>query len=285
MKKNFLKKLKKFFKKEKTVILAFLFGSLASDKEMKESDIDIAIYFKNYNPSASPLVELKRPKKISDLRRKIWRKLTQILEREVDLICLNEAPASLISAVFKTGIPLKVADKKLYWELYLRKSLEAEDFFEFSESFWKFKKKAKSLTKEAKERLRIRFDFLNDEMKKIERFKSLTWAEYQKSWEERKIVERWTECILNAVIDIAKIILSSEKKEMPKSYGDALFQFGLLIGLSENEADKLAELAELRNILAHEYLEVIFGRIQDFIKIFPPFYKKIFKFVERYLKK
>lgn len=285
MKKKTFKILKKYFEKEKSVLLAFLFGSFAKDRQMRESDVDIAIYFKDYNPLPSPLAELKRPKEIGDLRRKIWRKLTQILEREVDLICLNEAPAPLVSAVFKTGIPLKIGDEKLYWELYLRKSLEAEDFLNFVEDFWGIYKKARSISPEAKEKVRKRFQFLDKEMRYLEDFSRLTLEDYRENESKRRDIERWVEWIINALIDIAKIVLASEKKEIPNSYGDALFDFGLFIGLGKERSERLSEFAELRNILAHEYLEVIYGRIQNFIKKFPSLYKKIFQFLEKYLEK
>jgi uncharacterized protein YutE (UPF0331/DUF86 family)/predicted nucleotidyltransferase len=250
--------LKEYFKKEPSVILAFLFGSFASGREMKESDVDIAIYLKE-----------------KQKRARIYRELCHILEREVDLIDLEEAPASLVSNIFKTGIPLTIKDERLYWELYLRMSNEAEDFLEFVEDFWKIKQSAKSLSKEAKERLMIRIDFLKDEWEKVDMFKDLTFEEYSENWGKRKIIERWTECIINALIDIAKIVLASENKALPRSYGDALFDFGILIGLNKEEAEEFSELADLRNILAHEYLEVLYEKIQNFIKKFPPFYQKI----------
>ena len=111
-----VKTLKKYFQEESSVILSFLFGSFAKGRQMEESDVDIAVWMKNKERKA-----------------KIYCKLCQILEREVDLVDLEEAPASLISSVFKTGIPLTIKDKKLYWELYLRASNEAEDFLEFVE--------------------------------------------------------------------------------------------------------------------------------------------------------
>jgi hypothetical protein len=52
--------------------------------------------------------------------------------------------------------------------------------------------------------------------KKIGRFKKLKLDDYLHNWEERKIVERWTENIVNALIDIAKIVLASEKKKCQK---------------------------------------------------------------------
>lgn len=264
-----IRALKEYFKREHSVVLAFLFGSFAKGFETQESDFDIGVYFKK-----------KSEKKES----KIWLDLTNLIKKEVNLVCLNEAPASLVSNVFKTGIPLIIRDKKLYWELYLKTSSEAEDFLEFVEDFWRIKHRAKSLNKEEKIRLRIRFDYLETEYKELERFKKLTWEEYLKDRDKRKLIERWAENIINATIDIAKVILASEKKEMPKSYKDVLFDFALFIGFDAKESEEFSKFANLRNILAHEYLDILYREIQIFVKEFPKFYKKISNFLENYLK-
>lgn len=270
-----IKLLREYFKKKPSVVLAFVFGSYVKGLAGEESDFDVAVYL---------ISQFTKPEKIRDVERKIWFEVSKIVEKEVDLVCLNNAPASLISNIFKSGIPLKIGDKKLYWELYLTKSTEAEDFLNFVEDFWEIKKRAKSLAKEEKERLVVRVDYLNDELGRLDRFKKLRWEEYLNNWDERKIVERWVENIISALIDIAKIVLASEKKKMPKSYGDALYYFGLLARLNKEEAEKFSEFSSLRNILAHEYLEVLYERIEDFIKEFPKPYEKVFKFLEDYLK-
>jgi len=264
-----IESLKKYFEKEPAVILAFLFGSYAKGLEMEESDFDVAVYLKE--PSIKKEDE-------------VWSKVSQVINENVDLVCLNNAPAMLVSDVFKTGIPLKIGDKKLYWELYLKTSSEAEDFLEFIEDFWRIKQRAKSLSREEKERLRVRFDFLNDEVKKIDKFKELSWQDYLNNWDKRKIVERWVETIINAAIDIAKIVLASEQKEMPRDYKEALFKFALLVGFDAKSSEEFSRLANLRNILAHEYLDILYERIQNFIKEFPGLYKKTFIFLEKYLK-
>ena len=268
MKKNFnkIQALKEYFKREPLVALAFLFGSYAQGFEMKESDFDVAVYLKDKTREED-----------------VWFEVNSIVKKEVDLLLLNEAPATLVSNIFKIGIPLSIKDEKLYWELYLKASSETEDFLEFLEDFRKIKQEAKSLSKEGKARLQIRVDYLGDQMREISRFQNLTWVEYQKNLDERRIIERWAENAMNATIDIAKIVLASEKKAMPRSYEEALVHFGLLVGLNEEETKKFSKFVNLRNILAHEYLDILYAKIQDFIKEFPPFYKKISRFLEERL--
>jgi len=254
-----LKALKRYLEKEPSVVLAFLFGSFAKGREMEESDVDVAVYLR----------EKERRKRI-----KIWLDLQRILQREVNLVLLDEAPATLVASVFYNGIPLSIKDKKLYWELYLSKTAEAEDFLKFLEDFWRIYKTSKSLAPPEKAVLLERIHFIDRELREIEEFKKIKFEEYTASTIKRRNIERWCETIINATIDIAKIILASEKRKAPKTYGDALYQFGILIGLNEEEAEDFSELADLRNILAHEYLEVLYEKIQNFIKKFPSFIKK-----------
>ena len=271
-----LKKLKDYFKRCDNVVMAFVFGSYARKDQTSESDFDVAVYFEIDEESE------RKEERIYEEEGKIWSEVKEIVKREVDLTCLNYAPASLISEIIKVGIPLIIKNERLYWQLYLKNSLEAEDFLSFVQGYFKIYKAAKSLTPEQKIRLLERIQFLESEFKEIEEFKELTVEEYKSNKKERRNIERWVENLLNAIIDISKIILASERRMMPKTYEDALYDFGVLAGLNREDAKKFARLSNLRNILAHEYLDILFGRIQNFIKEFPLFYQKIYSFLEKY---
>lgn len=260
-----IKALKRYFETEPAVILAYVFGSFAKGLQTEESDFDIAIYLTEKGDKGG-----------------IWSKITKITEKEVDLVCLNEAPASLISNILKTGTPLVLKDKKLYWDLYLKASSEAEDFLRFAKDYLRIFRKAKSLSIEEKTRLLERIQFLESELKELKEFKKLSFAEYQEDKTKQRNTERWVENIINASIDIAKIILASEKKRMPRTYAEALLNFGSFAGLTEEEARKLSEFASLRNILAHEYLDILYDEIRNFIKNSPQLYQKILKFLSTY---
>lgn len=258
--------LKRYFEQEKAVELAFLFGSLATGKQMKESDVDIAVYLKNQNQESS-----------------IWRAVQRILQREVDLVPLNSAPATLVSNVFKRGIPLSIKNRNLYWKLYLHASLEAEDFGDFAHDYWKISQRAQSLSPEDRTRLLERLDFLRAEQQELPQIQKITLENYQEDKIQKRNIERWTENVLNALIDIAKIVLASEKKEMPKTYEAALEQFSLVAGLTKVQAETFSKFARLRNLLAHEYLNILYEKIQEFIQEFPASYTKISTFLNKYV--
>ncbi|MEW6684876.1 MAG: HepT-like ribonuclease domain-containing protein [Candidatus Edwardsbacteria bacterium] len=279
MKTASIKLLKDYFSKRPDVLMAFIFGSYAKGHQMQESDFDVAVYLRGRRRSIEGDEEIDDEKESE-----IWFDVVNIVKKDVDLICLNNAPASLVSQVIKTAIPLIIKDKKLYWEIYLKASLETEDFLKFAVDFWKIKKRAKSLTKEEKSRLLVRIDFWEGQIEELFRFRNLTFKEYQEDIDKRRIIERWAENIINATIDIAKIILASEKKSMPRTYEEALQNFGIFAGLTEKEAKRLSRFANLRNILAHEYLDILYHKIQNFIKEIPTLYKKISNFLEKYLK-
>lgn len=260
------KHLQQELESDQNIELAFLFGSYATGKNMKESDLDLAVYLKDKTKEKS-----------------VWRKIQQSLPTEVDMVLLNEAPATFISNVLKTGLPLTIKNKKKYLQFLVTKSLEAEDFGEFATSYWAITKRSRSLSPEDKTRLLERLDFLQSEMLELPEMKKITAPEYETNKSKRRNVERWAENILNAMIDIAKIILASQKKEMPKTYEAALSAFGTFAGLSKEDNEKLASLARLRNLLAHEYLDILFGKIQEFIRDFPKIYAKIGKPIEKYI--
>lgn len=261
-----LKKLKKYFQNEPQAILAFLFGSFAKDCSTDESDIDLAVYLKDNGKGET-----------------IRQKIAKLLKKDFDFIYLDQAPATLVSNILKTGIPFAIKDKKLYWKLYLEKSLEAEDFLDFAKGFYRIYKKSRSLIPEEKVRLLERVQFLDSELEELDVFKKITFEDYRTDKSKRRNIERWTENIINAMIDISKIVLASEKKQMPKTYEEVLSSLALFTGLSENQAGRFSRIARLRNILAHEYLDILYQQLRGFIKIFPSIYKHIWVFLQKYL--
>ena len=270
--------LKEYFAQRDDVLMAFVFGSYARGQEMAESDFDVGVYFKAEKGVMEHKCDL-------DIEGQIWSDISAIVEKEVDLVCLNNAPASLVSSVVTDGIPLAVKDETLFWEIYLRSSSEAEDFYHFVRDYYDISKKAKSLTEEQETKLLERLQFLNSELQELDELKIITFESYRNNKIQRRNIERWAENIINATIDIAKIVLASEKKLMSRTYEQALRDFGILSGLSVDEAKVFSKFAELRNILAHEYLEILYTRITNFIDKYPPLFKKILDSLEDYLKK
>lgn len=277
--KNKLRELKEYFEKCDRILMVFVFGSRAKGLARKVSDWDIGVYFK-----PKEYLELETEENYPN-ENKIWSDLIDILGTdEVDFTLLNRARPSLVYNVLRSGIPLVVKDKRLYFDLLCRVSYEAIDWWSFVGDFWRIREQSKSLSPEALSEIKERLIFLEEQFKDIERFENLTTDYYRDDRNERRNVERWTENLVMASLDIAKIILASAKKEIPQSYKDILKTFFVLyISSDKSIAERFSDFAKLRNILAHEYLDIKWKRIQNFIKeakkIYPNFIKATKKII------
>ena len=168
-----LEELKKYCESNQNITLAFIFGSSVKGLAGEDSDVDIGVHVRD-----------------TGKEEQIWTELSRLMEKEVDLVVLNEAPASLASNILKTGVPLVIKDINLYWDFYLSKTLEAEDFNEFAESYWEIYQRSRSLAPEDKTRLIERVQFLESEFQEIEEFKRLTYKEYLEEKGKRRNIER-----------------------------------------------------------------------------------------------
>jgi len=279
MEKDKIEELKIFFEKEPSVVMAFLFGSRGKGKEREISDWDIAVYF-------YPLeyMELEREEEYPEEKR-IWSYLIEILETDnVDFVVLNRARPVLVYNVLRTGIPLTIKDRKLYIDLLCKVSYEAVDWWEFVEDYYKISDRAKSLSPEERARVFTYPMFLENEFSEIEEIKKFTWNDYINDSFKRKIIERWIENLVMSVLDISKIILASEKREIPQTYRDTLKIF-CSIYIDSQFGEKFSWIASLRNILVHEYLDIKWEKIQNFIKgaesLFPVFMKRVKEIVSQ----
>jgi uncharacterized protein YutE (UPF0331/DUF86 family) len=82
---------------------------------------------------------------------------------------------------------------------------------------------------------------------------------------------------VNASIDIAKILLASNKQAVPKTYREALRNMSLIRGFLVEDCEALASFSKLRNLLALEYLEYRYPSGEEFITKGPEVYKRLVK--------
>ena len=96
--------LRKFFKTQEYVELAYLFGSAAKDKAGVLSDIDIGVYISNR------ITKAQRDQK----RLELIAKLTTILKNNsVDLLIINDTPPVLNFEIIKPNVPILIKDHDL----------------------------------------------------------------------------------------------------------------------------------------------------------------------------
>jgi len=273
MRADKVERLMRYFEGEPSVLLAFLFGSRARGVSRAVSDWDVAVYFL---PAEYMEIEIETE---YPQEKQIWSDLVDILETDhVDLLVLNRARAVLVYNVLRTGTPLILRDKRLYLDLLCKVSYEAVDWWDFVDDYWRISQRMSSLPPEERARVLECLRFLENEFGEIEQIKEFGWEGYLKDSFKRKVVERWVENLVMSALDIAKIILASEKREIPQTYKDTLKLFGSL-HIDTSFGEKFSWFASLRNILVHEYLDVKWKRIERFIReaeeLFPPFIEAV----------
>lgn len=123
-------KLSALFKKQ-GVVLAYLFGSQATGRAHKESDVDIAVLFgKNmtkkqyFNQTASLSLELSQ----------------YFNGRETQVIALNEAPPLLRQVVVNEGKEIYCSDENQKIEFIVQTLYDYEDYLHLSKIYYQLQK-------------------------------------------------------------------------------------------------------------------------------------------------
>ena len=275
IKDSCVSQLKKYFTRLPYIEMAFIFGSYAKGVMTEESDIDIAVYF---TPIDKPL-DFESDHSFPQ-ENDIWRDMEKITGLETDFVVLNRAPAILVHSILEENITLVVKNIPLYWHFYLLATSEAEDFRDFVMDFWQIKQRSTSISEIDKARLARITDFLESEVEDYRSFTELTKERYSSQSHVRRNVERFVENIVNSSIDAAKIILASQRLTIPQTYRETLHNLASIKNFPENIAEEIAGYSKLRNILAHDYLDIRYQQIVNFIKTSEPSYRKLIHFVK-----
>lgn len=277
MQKEKIELLKNYFSKRPEVLLAFVFGSQAKELRSLDADWDIAVYFRPYQYG-----ELETSQEYPG-EGDIWDDLKRVLEtNNVDFLVLNRACPSLVFSILNSGIHLVIRDRRLYLTLLIKTHYEAVDYWNFTKEFFEIGERAKSISEEDKSILRQHIRFLEREFSALEKFKKLTREVYTQDDDMRRNVERWVENLVMAGIDIAKIILASEKTEIPQTYRETLLRFFSRF-MQEEEAQRFSRFAEMRNIVVHEYLDIRWKKIKTFIEDAGKSYLVFIEHAKKYL--
>ena len=215
---------------------------------------------------------------------KVWGDVEKILGISTDLVVLNRAPATLADSIIREGEPIIIKNQKLYLDFLLRATSNATDFREFVKDFWEIKQRSQSLSPQDKERLTRIIDFLETEIKDKDKFKELDQKTYEINPDIRRNAERWAENIVNASIDAAKILLASNKAKIPQTYKEIIEKLPIILNFDKNIALNIAEFTRLRNVLAHEYLDMRFNQIKKFIDTMEPLYDYFISYAVKILR-
>ncbi|MEI8174715.1 MAG: HepT-like ribonuclease domain-containing protein [bacterium] len=278
MDQELVKKLNNYFQNREDVSFAYLFGSVVSGNTHSESDVDIGIYFvpKTNELEYESIMEYENEDKI-------WLDLEKIIGKRTDMVVLNRAPSTLAYSVLQNGKKIFVKDEDLLSRFYLSISLLAEDFRDFVSDYIKIEERSNSLNEIDRNRLGKMVNFLEKEMKEFDKFRKIDQPIYISDSDVRRSMERWVENIVNSSIDMAKIILASEKKQIPETYRLIIENLGTVKDFDQSVATSLSAFSKMRNLLAHEYLDIRFVQIKKFTKESEEFYKYLIDFIKKFI--
>ena len=125
-------------------------------------------------------------------------------------------------------------------------------------------------------------DYLEKELPFLSGYeKEVDWKVYQTQRSKRLEIERWVESLINATMDISKILLAVGNEEVPETSREILFKIGSLVFDNEVKAEAFSELAKIRNTLAHRYLDVKWEDIKRFLQLVPELYPLLPDFVKK----
>jgi len=125
-------------------------------------------------------------------------------------------------------------------------------------------------------------DYLEKELSFLSEYeREIDWKVYQSQRGKRLEIERWVECLINATLDISKMLLTIREEEIPETSREALFQIGSHIYNREKEAETFSELAKIRNTLAHRYLDIRWEDIKRFFQIVPKLYPAFLDYINK----
>ena len=127
-----LKPLRAYFEKRDDVAFAFLFGSSVTGRVRSEGDVDIAVYFR---PEHGVEWELSGKRWKAEAR--IALDLERLLKKEIDLVVLNRARATLADEIIRKGTPIIIKDTGLLLDFLCIVSDEAEYVREWMLDYYK----------------------------------------------------------------------------------------------------------------------------------------------------
>lgn len=269
-----IEKLKAVFESRADIAFAFLFGSALTGRLTDESDVDIGVYFlPNVNP------EGRVPLEIEDETRypaeyELALAAEKIVERNVDLVVLNRATADVALAAVEEGMILCDHRPDLRTRFRLVASDVAASFDEFFEDYCAIRERSRSLSAAERRRPVRILEFLSEELDSAERYREATRETYLSDPHFRRAIERWAENLVNASIDIAKIVTAAEHLPAGRSYREAVESLSAVVPFQEL-AERLARNVRVRNVLAHEYLEIRWADVKRMANEGPALYGQL----------
>jgi len=255
--------------------------SLVRTKQARRAGPLIGISLSNFKPEINN-VEWEETKDYPE-EDQVWADCAEILGTDnVDILVLNRAPAGIAESALR-GVLLTMKDRRLWLKFMLRVTALAEEYRLFVKDFYEIAERSRSLSLQDRERLRRTLRFIEEQMALYAVYQVFSQKEYEENPRQRNEVERWLENIVNAVIDISKIILGSKKMLIPLTYRETVSQVIRALNLSDDFPKLFERWVRDRNELAQEYLDINWKRISEFAQTSEPYIRVVLDAAKTFL--
>ena len=121
----------------------------------------------------------------------------------------------MCAAALTTGRIVLMRDRAFYTRYLLAVTSIATDFLQTEGEYRAIRGRSRSLSPVDRSRLERIADFIETELQDRERFRGITQRRYRSDRDLRRNLERWVETLINAAIDIGKVVLSSAAGRCP----------------------------------------------------------------------
>ena len=125
---------------------------------------------------------------------------------------------------------------------------------------------------------------LDEYLKQMKEFSSVTLEEYSRDWKVQRIVERTLQMMIETCADIANHIIADRGYRTPDNYGDT-FRVLHENGVFKNDLfEIMLKMARFRNIVVHQYDKVdeaiVIGILRNNLNNFTAYRDAILKILD-----
>ncbi len=107
------------------------------------------------------------------------------------------------------------------------------------------------------DKIHARLEKLKEYVSILETLQSTSEEELKTDVIKKGAIERYLQLAIEACIDIAELIISNRRFKTPETARDAIEILGEEGIISKEFADRFSKAVGFRNILIHDYLEII----------------------------
>ncbi len=125
---------------------------------------------------------------------------------------------------------------------------------------------------------------LDEYLKQIAEYTSITVQAYAGDWKTQRIVERTFQMMIETCLDIGGHIISDEKMRVPEAYAD-IFRILVENGiLSKTHLVAFEKMAKFRNIVVHDYEkidpEIVVAILRNHLQVFEVFKSSVIAYLD-----